>query len=84
MDKSSFKNRIAQLFSSDDVVLLHSNCTRLFRGLKKTDKNIQLSDILDLLIEALPNGTLLLPTFNFDFCKIKTTDISHIQLFLCG
>lgn len=53
-----------------DMLLVHSSISRTLRTLK--DKGIEPSPamILDSLLEAIgPEGTLLLPLFNFDFAK---------------
>lgn len=53
-----------------DKVLLHSNLKYLFRLLLKKKINFNINNIADIILEFLgPNGTLILPTFNFDFCK---------------
>ena len=52
-----------------DIVLFHSNIGPLFRFLKKQKYNFEITDIADCIIEYFSNnGTLIVPTFNFDFC----------------
>ena len=51
-----------------DNVLLHSNIKRTFFYFKKKFKNLKISDYFESILNIiLPNGTLVLPTFNFDF-----------------
>ncbi len=53
-----------------DVLLLHSNITRWTISLLKEGIKNPLNFILNSLISYLgEKGTLILPTFNFDFCK---------------
>ena len=52
-----------------DTVLFHSNIGPLFRFLKKQKYNFDIKDIADCIIEYFSNnGTLIVPSFNFDFC----------------
>jgi aminoglycoside 3-N-acetyltransferase len=54
----------------NDKLLLHSNMKNLYRSLKKLKYEFKTDDILSFLIDFLGNnGTLILPTFNFDFCN---------------
>ena len=53
-----------------DILLLHSNITRWAISLIKNGMNKPLEIILNSIIDYLgEKGTLILPTFNFDFCK---------------
>lgn len=55
-----------------DKVLMHSNLKYLFRLLFKKKIAFKIDDIVDCILEFLgQNGTLILPTFNFDFCRGK-------------
>jgi|688.fasta_scaffold196895_2 aminoglycoside 3-N-acetyltransferase len=55
-----------------DKVLLHSNLNYLFKYLFKEKITFTIRDIADSILEFLgPAGTLILPTFNFDFCEVK-------------
>ena len=55
-----------------DKVLLHSNLKYLFKSLLNKNIIFNLDDIADSILEFLgPKGTLVLPTFNFDFCNGK-------------
>lgn len=61
-----------------DMVLIHSALSKFIKRLK--DKNISLTpdDILDSFLLAVgEDGTLLFPTFNFDFTKGKVFDIRN-------
>lgn len=62
-----------------DILLLHSDIKRLYRYLlRKGFKNISVDEILSSLIEFLtPNGTLVIPTFNFEFPDKKFFDINN-------
>ena len=59
----------ADIFKNDKI-LLHSNISKLWRNLKKQNFSFELDNIIEHLVEYLgEKGTLILPTFNFDFCK---------------
>ena len=61
--------------NTGDVVLLHSNISILFKKLLKANFKFKITDILDIIVEYIgPSGTLIIPTFNFDFCNGKTYD----------
>tara|TARA_B110000977_G_scaffold169100_1_gene218780 strand:+ start:22883 stop:23659 length:777 start_codon:yes stop_codon:yes gene_type:complete len=70
----TLKNDVSEFLKSGDIekgdiVLLHSNITKLYKNLKKKHK-FHLQDILDIFIEYVGHkGTLIFPTFNFDFCE---------------
>ena len=52
----------------NDRVLLHSSFKRTFNEISKEGYVFEPSDILESLIDyILPNGTIVFPTFNFDF-----------------
>ncbi len=58
-----------------DILLLHSNITRWTISLLKAGIKNPLDYILNCLIKYLgEKGTLILPTFNFDFCEIGYFD----------
>lgn len=62
--------------ASGDTLLLHSNITRTIRQARRKRLVIGPADILTSLLSALgPQGTLLLPLFNFDFPSCKRFDI---------
>lgn len=63
-----------------DHILLHSNLTRLFRSFYKNSLKITSSDILDSLINFIgAHGTLVLPTFNFQFPSTQRFDINNTK-----
>ncbi len=52
----------------NDNILLHSSFKRTLKELKNHNYNVGPQDLLESLIDlVLPNGNLLIPTFNFDF-----------------
>jgi aminoglycoside 3-N-acetyltransferase len=58
------------------VLLLHSSTRGTLRRLKKLGFAMEIETVLDSFLHALgPDGTLLLPLFNFDFCKGLPFDI---------
>ena len=59
--------------NKNDVVMLHSNIGPLFKFLKKQKYNFEVKDIAECIMEYFSsNGTLIIPTFNFEFCKGKS------------
>lgn len=53
-----------------DVVLLTSRLTEIMYVAKKNKDPFSLDELIDSFIEAIgPDGTLLIPTYNWDFCK---------------
>jgi aminoglycoside 3-N-acetyltransferase len=58
------------------LLLVHSNILRTMQEFQKEDIPLTVNDILDSFIEAVgPEGTLLFPLFNFDFCWGKSFDM---------
>ena len=56
-----------------DKVLLHSDLKYIFKALLKKKVIFNINNIADSILDFLgPSGTLILPTFNFDFCKGKS------------
>ena len=56
-----------------DKLLVSSNIVRLIINFKKKNITFNPNLLIDLLKEKIgKNGTLLFPTFNWDFCKGKT------------
>lgn len=56
-------------------LLLHSNFKRHFISFKKKSKTFEIKHLFESLLDIiLPNGTILFPTFNFDFNKGLTYD----------
>jgi aminoglycoside 3-N-acetyltransferase len=59
-----------------DTVLIHSSVTRLTSRLRRVGVVVSVQDILDSFRAAVgASGTLLLPTFNFEFAAGKQFDI---------
>ena len=53
-----------------DKILVNSSVVKLMIELKKNNKIFDANLIIDLLINKIgPNGTLMFPTFNWDYCK---------------
>ena len=53
-----------------DKVLLHSNLTFLLKILFRKKIIFNMKNIAELILDFLgPTGTLILPTFYFDFCR---------------
>ena len=65
--KEYFKNGGVE---KNDKILLHSNLSELFKISKKEGFTFDAENLLDFITEYIgPNGTLILPSFNFDFCS---------------
>ena len=62
-----------------ETVLLHSDLTRLIRSHRKQIAGaLFLDGLLEAILEKLgPRGTLLVPTFNFDWCEGKPFDLDR-------
>jgi aminoglycoside 3-N-acetyltransferase len=59
-----------------DTILIHSNIKRTFIEGLRAGLRISPTEILDSFIDAIsPEGTLLLPLFNFDFSRGACFDI---------
>ena len=71
----TFKSSIYEILSSsglkkNDKVLLHSNIKPLYKFLIKKNFQFVIEDVVDCIIEFFSNnGTIIVPAFNFDFCK---------------
>ena len=82
-----FKNENFRLFGrffksgdiyKNDKIILHSDITKLFKDLKKKKFIFTLNDIADFFIEYIGvKGTLIIPTFNFNFCKGESYSIKE-------
>ena len=81
----NFNSFLNNYFSSaglkkDDKILLHSNVKNLYMSLKKLKYRFEMDDILNCLIDFLGNkGTLILPSFNFNFCKGELYSCLHTK-----
>jgi aminoglycoside 3-N-acetyltransferase len=59
-----------------DMVLVHSNISRTVKELRRSGHDATPAMLLDSFLQAVgPNGTLLFPLFNFDFCSGIAFDI---------
>src|SRR5690348_14228985 len=54
-----------------DTVLLHSNARRMIFRLMRMDRTVGAGDIVLALLDAVDHGTVLFPTFSFEFAKGK-------------
>ena len=62
--------------SKGDSVWVASDMTALIYTCMENDDDTDLNVLIDSIIEILgPEGTLLIPVFNWDFCKGKPFDI---------
>ena len=58
-----------------DKVLVTSNILRILLKFKKKEINFNPNILIDTLKKKIgKNGTLLIPTYNWDFCRGKTFD----------
>lgn len=80
------KNIVNELVSSwresgieeGDAVLVHSSLSKFIRKYKTKGIDLNPEDILESFIESVgKKGTLLFPTYNFDFSSGKTFDINN-------
>lgn len=87
MKLSEDKNKIIDKLASDwlesglekgDMVLIHSALSGFLKRFKEKNVLLTPQDILESFIRAVgENGTLIFPTFNFEFTKGKTFDIRN-------
>ena len=63
-----------------DTILLHSNIRRLLLEFKDKKINLDANLVLQSFLKTIGNeGTLILPLFNFDFCKGILFDINSTK-----
>lgn len=63
-----------------DIILLSSNMVKTILYAKKYEKEFSYNKFLDSFIEAVGDtGTLLLPSYNWDFCKGISFDYYNTQ-----
>ncbi len=63
-----------------DTVLIHSSLSRILKTSKLNGIDLTPQDILDAFIECVGSqGTLIFPTFNFDFTKGLAFDIRNTK-----
>jgi aminoglycoside 3-N-acetyltransferase len=64
--------------SVGDTVLLHSNASRLLRRIYRLDRAASPDIVIASFLDAVgPAGTIIFPTFNFDFASGKPFDIKR-------
>jgi len=79
--KKKLKSKIKKLFKDlkifrNDNVIIHSNTAGIFQFLNKS-KNKSLRLFIETLINYIgKNGTILIPTYNYDFTRGKTFQTS--------
>ena len=58
-----------------DKILVNSSIVKLMIELKKNSKKFDANLVIDSLINKIgPSGTLMFPTFNWDYCKGEDFD----------
>ena len=74
MHKIYYKKLFSRLgVSKGDMLYVASNILPLILNLKKNKINFNANQLINDLQESIgKNGTLLFPTYNWDFCKKKT------------
>ncbi len=76
MALAELEKKIKELgLKSGDKILVTSDLLNFFIQTKKIKKQISLNEIINILFKIIgKNGTILFPTFNWDFCKSKKFD----------
>ena len=71
MKKLAFEKIFRRLgIKKNDVIFVSSNLLKLSIRKKNNEINFEIKDIINGLIKILENsGTIIIPTFNWDFCK---------------
>ena len=78
--KSEFEKFIRSLFNKGDIVLMHSDVKKTCLLLKKDFRSCKdtINFVIDTVLETIGDeGTLLIPTFNWDFCEGKPFDYKN-------
>ena len=76
--KNNFVNKLASSWNDSginkgDTVLVHSSLSKFLKKHKSSGIDLTPGDVLESLIESAgENGTLIFPTYNFDFTKGKS------------
>ena len=67
------KNLFSNLnIKEGDILLVSSDVLKLMIHNRKLENKIDINSLIDMLIEKISTkGTLLFPTFNWDYCKGK-------------
>jgi aminoglycoside 3-N-acetyltransferase len=70
------KNLFADVnLKTGDTVMVSSDVLKIMIHNKKSKNKIDIDSIIDMIIEKISHkGTLLFPTFNWDFCSGKDFD----------
>jgi len=82
---NDFKGEIRNLIDKieireKDFIFLVSDITKLMFYFKKKNINFDINCFLDSILEAIgSDGTLVLPTYNWDFCKGVNFDYNKTQ-----
>lgn len=75
--KGDFKTILKSLgINDDDVIFVHSDVS-VFGKLATFDRVFILDSFVEALQETIPNGTLILPTFTYSFCKGEKFSIKN-------
>ena len=71
LSNTKLKNYLNSIkIKKGDKILLSSNILRILVNLKKEKNSLDPNTIIDTLIEKIgKEGTLLVPTYNWDFCE---------------
>ena len=82
---TNMKNLFAEVnLSTGDTVMVSSDVLKIMIHNKKSKNKIDIDSIIDMIIEKISHkGTLLFPTFNWDFCSGKDFDYKK-TLSQCG
>lgn len=88
MSQTNLKKKINTLFRSLDIkrgdkLIIHTNISGLFQYINNSKS---MSLFLNLILKKIgPSGTLVIPTYNYDFTKgkpyIKNKSPSHVGMF---
>ncbi len=72
----SYLDIVSQLdINKDDIILVSSDILKLLIVSRKNNEHFDSEKFIDTIIEKIGNtGTLLFPTYNWDFCKGKVFD----------
>jgi len=74
----NFENLLDILkIKKNDKIIISSNIVKILIEFKKKKINFDPNNLIDIIKNKIGrNGTLLIPTFNWDFCKGKTFDFN--------
>jgi aminoglycoside 3-N-acetyltransferase len=61
---------------NDDILFVHSGVS-VFGNIVRLGRSFILDSIIEALQEAIPHGTLILPTFTYSFCKGEKYNIKN-------